>query len=909
MKFNHTRVTITTLILLALLAMTPWYTSRLIAGLGLMGFLPGYALFLALWPDDPERALSTRLGTALLAVPVSYTLTVVTLLVMAFLGLPFNRVTVVGGLFGLSLLLTVIAWLRSSNFDAGSHPASLYPGAHIEGQQAFAIGLITIVLLALLFRMINVSYSDHQGDEADILLRAVGLVHGDVERLLTHSKGPGEILLLNAIGAITGQFDEYTARLPFSVAGAAGVGLITLLAALLFNPLTGFVAGVLAAIDGVFVSYARTAQYQSVVLLLTVGAMLNFYRFYQTGGQSRRLHASGALLLAGAFLFHFETILLLPVVVFLTVAHLGWPELKATGQSLRDWSPKIKETLRIALSGRSLSDLGRLWPSAALFLALVAIFYIPFLLHPNLGKTGSYLDNRINSGSFPPFNNLDHFFYREAIKYNAAQYAAFFDIVLLIFAGIALVRLGRKHETRKWSLWSFLCLGGIGGGTLLALAGLEKPSALLVGVGFALFFLLVIFALKTPSPERMLWLWIAPPFWAYVFLVNRAGKHHYLFLAAMIIFLGLAVTQFWAWVTVRRPGLNRPLGRWLALALSLAFLGIFAGHTIMVLMRGDLEYILTYPEHKSAFYPADAAFPYDTRIGFGYPFRLGWQVVGHLKRTGQLDGAWGGNDAGNAPNWYMLNTPASPCYPDYVLRGEITYKGDGAVDVPFHPENFGYVPRYRIWGNDRLRMTILAFDPMNRTAEPIDLYERDGFEPAVTATDFLKAGSSSASVSPPEILLTPPLILGEGSELKNNAPAEYLERAQQLEGRLALIGYDLELNYALPGGVLPITLHWQAQNVLSLRYKVFVHLISAEGQLWAQADDFPVCGASHANSWSQGRVVRDRHLLMLPPDIPPGDYSLRVGMYEPDLNLRLNYIDIANNEQGNSLTLGTATIR
>ena len=50
-------------------------------------------------------------------------------------------------------------------------------------------------------------------------------------------------------------------------------------------------------------------------------------------------------------------------------------------------------------------------------------------------------------------------------------------------------------------------------------------------------------------------------------------------------------------------------------------------------------------------------------------------------------------------------------------------------------------------------------------------------------------------------------------------------------------------------------------------------------------------------------------MLKLPPDLSTGDYTLRVGMYEPDLNLRLNYFDLAGNEQGNSLMIGTLNVK
>ena len=165
------------------------------------------------------------------------------------------------------------------------------------------------------------------------------------------------------------------------------------------------------------------------------------------------------------------------------------------------------------------------------------------------------------------------------------------------------------------------------------------------------------------------------------------------------------------------------------------------------------------------------------------------------------------------------------------------------------------------------------------------------------------------NLSSPQVLLEPSLGLGEGSELKNNAPPEYQSRAQQLDGLVALSGYDLDERYAQPGGIVPITLYWNAQNPLSLRYKVFVHVISPEGQLLTQADDFPVCGTFHANTWPVNQTVLDRHLLKIPADAPPGDYTLVVGMYEPELNLRLNYFDVAGKEQGNSLSIGTLTIR
>lgn len=875
-----------------LILLIPGYPWQLIAGLILIAFLPGYALLKALWPQPGNL---TPPEQWLIAVPVSYSLTITLLLVMAFARLPLTALSVALGLGGVTLFFTLIAWQRKFHVSRITYhvsfdlPSAFWPPSSIF----YLLPSIFILLLAAFFRMTNIHYSDYQGDEADILLRAVTLVYGQVDALLTHSKGPGEILLLNAIGALTGRFDEQTARLPFALAGTMSVGFIMLLGRRFFNRWVGLMAGLLVAIDGVFVSYARTAQYQSVVLLLTLAAIYAYYRFQQMGGLSRRWHGLATFLLAGSFLFHFETLLLLPVAAYLTFAaderRRGGEEIKPSQSSHR------------LIASRLTFHASRFWPSALIFIVPMALFYAPFLLNPNLESTGTYLENRIGGGSSPPFNNLAHFFYYEALKYNSAYYVAFFNGLLLLVAGVQ----GRGGAGGRFFFRLMVMLLIVSG---VAFWFLDWPylAAWLLAGGTALFFGWLIFSPQTPLPQRVLWLWLAPSFWVYVFWVSRPGKHHYLFLGALALWVGWAVVRGWQKAAAAWPGLRQPVGRWLGVGLTVVLLTVFAGHTVMLFLRSDLEYMLTYPEHKSSFYPTDAAYPYGTRIGFGYPFRLGWQLVGQLRRTGHLEGSWAGNDDGNAPIWYMLGARSTPCYPKFVLQGEITYRGDDDFKVPFEPANFGYTPRYRIWGNNRLRLTVLEFQPLH-PAEPVDLVEPVFFLPPATAADF--APAMTAQPAPPQVALQPALVLGEGSELKNNAPLEYLERAGQLEGRVALVGYDVAEEYAQPGGIVPVTLHWQAQSRLSLRYKVFAHLIGPDGQTWAQADDFPVCGTSHANSWEPSEVILDRHLLKLPPDLPPGNYTLRVGMYEPDLNLRLNYFDIAGNEQGNSLNVGTLNVK
>jgi hypothetical protein len=97
--------------------------------------------------------------------------------------------------------------------------------------------------------------------------------------------------------------------------------------------------------------------------------------------------------------------------------------------------------------------------------------------------------------------------------------------------------------------------------------------------------------------------------------------------------------------------------------------------------------------------------------------------------------------------------------------------------------------------------------------------------------------------------------------------------------RIKLLGYDLSPEKVLPGAQVMVTLHWQAIQQLSTNYTSYVHLINSEGQGITQSDHQPGGDFYPSSYWQIGEILRDRHILTLPADTPPGVYRLRVGMY------------------------------
>ena len=58
-----------------------------------------------------------------------------------------------------------------------------------------------------------------------------------------------------------------------------------------------------------------------------------------------------------------------------------------------------------------------------------------------------------------------------------------------------------------------------------------------------------------------------------------------------------------------------------------------------------------------------------------------------------------------------------------------------------------------------------------------------------------------------------------------------------------------------------------------------MHLVDEEGQRVAGSDQQPGGVFYPTDLWRPGEILRDEHVLTVPPETPPGKYRLLVGMY------------------------------
>lgn len=106
---------------------------------------------------------------------------------------------------------------------------------------------------------------------------------------------------------------------------------------------------------------------------------------------------------------------------------------------------------------------------------------------------------------------------------------------------------------------------------------------------------------------------------------------------------------------------------------------------------------------------------------------------------------------------------------------------------------------------------------------------------------------------------------------------------------IRLAGYALEpvelmVDQAtvLPGATLTVHLAWQAVAEMEESYRVFVHLVGHDGRVAAQSDGEPVEWTRPTTGWAVGEVVVETREIAVPATLPPGEYTLRAGLYLPD---------------------------
>jgi len=668
---------------LLLLAPLPW------AGLGalIVLLLPGTLAAWALFPEERSRATLAFVG-------LCGALSVAPLLLLALHALPgplpaWLLLVAADGL-SVAMLWTVDGgrWTvdggRWTVDDWTTNDANDAKGANAKGAQSVArqgVGLLGVALLvAVGLRLWHLGGAEFQGDEARAMLLAAAVAHGDDALLLTHTKGPVEVLLPAGPLALVGAGAEWVARLPFALASIGVLlGALVLLRALTSDDrlsaigyrLSAITAISLLAVDGFAVGFGRIVQYQSIVMLMMTGAFWCCWRFYAGGPQAGRQLVAAAALLAVGLLAHYDAVMVIPALAWLVVAgglRRGW----RAGQWLRGLAAPV------AVGG-----------------VLLASFFVPYLLGPSFASTAAYLAGRAGEGDAggPPFNNLP--LYLDILAfYNAPPLV---PLLVLCVLGAVAALLVRHVRPRPLGIGLAVALG------LAALAQWLAPQlyalpggASWAGLAFGVPLLGLCAAPGVPAHVRGVALWFATALCAEAFLIAEPRTHFYTAHVPAALLVGLAVAQL---PLSRRSSV---VGR---LATTAAAVVLVGGG-----LYGQLVFLRQFPEYQRVF-PAARPELLRARYGdtlpeagyFGFPHRDGWKAASELFRAGALQGNYDTNQNRWLAGWYLQGL-ATQC------------KGQPALYLIAEAEASVYYPP-----EHRLEAVVLA-DPVQAMA----IYSAEG---------------------------------------------------------------------------------------------------------------------------------------------------------------------------------------
>jgi len=110
-----------------------------------------------------------------------------------------------------------------------------------------------------------------------------------------------------------------------------------------------------------------------------------------------------------------------------------------------------------------------------------------------------------------------------------------------------------------------------------------------------------------------------------------------------------------------------------------------------------------------------------------------------------------------------------------------------------------------------------------------------------------------------------------------------------------------------PGTILPVRLFWRVVGTTTGDWTVGLYLLDSASNVKAQDDRQPCDNSYLTSAWQPGEIIDEDRALSLPPDLPPGNYTLSIAFYRLTDGERL-FTFAADGTQDTLLRITTITI-
>jgi hypothetical protein len=924
------------------------------AGLLLVFLLPGLALLLALPADLRPRAAAERLA---LTVGFSVALSMLCM----WLASQVAGLGIISRWLAVETALVTALGLLALRRPARVAILTTDGTRRVPGSRHTMLFVAITLLAASSLRFPSLGYGELYDDELDVAQSARSLLLGQTSVVFEHRKGPTEIWLAAATAGTSMQLDEATLRLPFVLASLGAIVVTVLLGEEFLGTGRGLLAGLLLSGEGIFLAFSRMVQYQGFVQLMIALVAWCALRFWRVPARRAEIFylAAGALFWSFGTLTHWDGAL-----SGLLLAYAVWLKWGSAWRS-RFVKPYARAGSMPSFSGQTplASVAGGMPPTitltliAILAVALPALFYLELFLNPLVANLKQYAGERIGFGVF----NGAPAFLLHATFYGASP----FIVGVLLLAGCV---LARSLPSRVWPALLLLALPFIWPDFLAI--GAWNLSLVIFAAVLAL---VLRAAPRQAQPVALLWLWHFSYFIFYAFLIKSAGLHFYAMMPPLMLVvsqaLPLDVSRARAWL---RPVALTLFALLLVAAYAYDAVAYLREDPEYALdyPRTSLPFFPTmYAERPRDFF---FGFPYRYGWSvIGALYRQGVLRGKFLSNETYLVTDWYVRDIGAAqddePRYYLRanDAPRGGDVPaDLAERfhpwGEVRVHGRPKIQI--YITNQDVIAAPQVFDAEQFPAgdpVLLARSLVYRQARGDDHAFRDlgrFLDKNIGDRDLLVLDTPLQDAIVPYYYRGAARMLTSIADLSSanaltSAPVIYasLFSAGETERWLAQRAFPVEshwfgsvrlMTYAPPlrdvpataGGmrfgdaislntyviappapttasVLRVALHWQSSRPLTTRYKVFVHILDAQGKVVAQSDAEPMADLAPTTSWQVGQTIDDLHGIRLPASLASQSLRVAVGLYDPDTNVRLAALAPDDHRYaGDAAELGAVTV-
>lgn len=233
--------------------------------------------------------------------------------------------------------------------------------------------LFTVFILSVFLRFWGLGYSEFYGDETKTFyLDKTTPAH---EFFLNQRKGPVQFAVVWFMEKVVGGYDEFYTRIPFALAGILAVPMLFFIVQKIAGNKAALIATTLFGLNGFYIAFSRTVQYQSFMILFGFLAIY-FALLYQETANKTRLHYAmlSALFLALSYLSHYDAVFFDVVISFILI--------KIIYDRKDEFWAAVKEVVIYFIIPTTI---------------IAALFYVPYVLRGYYqGNTLNYMSRRLS---------------------------------------------------------------------------------------------------------------------------------------------------------------------------------------------------------------------------------------------------------------------------------------------------------------------------------------------------------------------------------------------------------------------------------------------------------------------------------------------------------------------------------